>query len=133
MPNETTIEKRQTQQSQPERLRGGLAFVPSVDIVEERDKLLLLADMPGVRPGDLDITYERGTLTVHGRVAPRQDLEQTNYLLREYGVGDFCRSFHIGEGIDASKIEAELHDGVLTLHLPKSQELLPRKIALKLS
>lgn len=134
MANETSIEKRETQevqQVQPERMRAGRTYIPNVDIIEQDDKLLLLADMPGVKPDGVDIQYERGELTIHGKVAPRQDPENTNYLLREYGVGDFYRVFQIGEGIDADKIEAELRDGVLTLHLPKAQELMPRKIALK--
>jgi HSP20 family protein len=58
-------------------------------------------------------------------------VEHTNYLLREYGVGDFRRTFQIGEGIDAAKIAAELREGVLTVHLPKAPELMPRKIAVK--
>ncbi len=131
MADETTIQKRETQDVQTERIRSGRTYIPNVDIVEHNDKFLLLADMPGVRSDDLDINYERGQLTIHGKVATRQDPEKTEYLLREYGVGDFYRSFQIGEGIDANKIEAELHDGVLTLHLPKSQELVPRKITLK--
>jgi len=131
MADEATIQKRETQDVQTERIRSGRTYIPNVDIVEHNDKFLLLADMPGVRSDDLDINYERGQLTIHGKVTPRQDPEKTEYLLREYGVGDFYRSFQIGEGIDANKIEAELHDGVLTLHLPKSQELMPRKITLK--
>lgn len=131
MAEQTTIEKRQTQEVQTERIRGGRTYLPNVDIIEHDDKFLLLADLPGVKPEDLDIQYERGQLTIHGKVAQRQDPERTEYLLREYGVGDFYRSFEIGEGIDSNKIEAELRDGVLTLHLPKSQELRPRRIALK--
>lgn len=128
--NPNTMEKRETQQVQAERMRAGRTYIPAVDIVEQRDKLLLVADMPGVKPDGLDINYERGQLTIHGRVTPRHE-ENTNYLLREYGVGDFFRVFQIGEGIDAQKIEAELRDGMLILHLPKAQELMPRKIAVK--
>jgi HSP20 family protein len=128
---QTAIEKRESQLPQAERIRAGRTYVPSVDIVEEQDRMLLIADVPGATPENVDISYERGLLTIHARVKPRQDPKKTNYLLREYGVGDFHRSFEIGEGIDASKIEAEMHDGVLTVHLPKAAELLPRKITVK--
>jgi HSP20 family protein len=125
-----SIQKSETQVVKPERVRGGPSYVPAVDIVEVEDRLLMMADMPGVTSDDLDIRYERGQLTIHGRVIPRQDPD-TSYLLREYGVGDFYRVFEVGEGIDPSKIEAELRNGVLTLHLPKVQELMPRTIKVK--
>jgi len=130
MASETALQKRESQTVQPERIRGGRTYLPPVDILEQDDKLLLLADMPGVKPDDLEVTYERGQLTIHGRVQPRQD-DNTDFILREYGVGDFYRVFQIGEGIDAERIEAELKNGVLTLHLPKVQEVVPRKIAVK--
>ncbi len=124
------IEKRETQVTQPEPIRGGQTFVPAVDIIERPAELLLLADMPGVGSGSVNVSYERGLLTVHGQVTPRQD-PNSNYLLHEYGVGDFYRRFEIGEGVDASRIEAELRDGVLTVHLPKSAKILPRRISVK--
>lgn len=127
----TTIQKREAQEVQTERMRAGRTYIPNVDIVEQDDKLLLLADMPGVTPDGVEITYERGELTIHGKVTPRELAEGEEYYLREYGVGDFFRAFQIGEGVDNAKIEAELRDGVLTLHLPKTQEVLPRKIELK--
>jgi len=132
MADETAMEKRQTQDiQQAERMRSGRTYVPNVDILENDEKLLLLADMPGVKSDDLDIRYEHGELAVHGRVQPRQGTEQGSYMLREYGVGDYYRAFQVGEGIDSSKIEAELQDGVLKLHLPKSEQAMPRKISVK--
>jgi HSP20 family protein len=133
MANDTAIEKRETQTMQPEPIHGGQAYIPAVDIVERPKELLLLADVPGVKPDGVNINYERGLLTVHGKVAPRQDPAATNFILQEYGVGDFYRRFEVGEGVDASRIEAELHDGVLTVHLPKAEDILPRKIAVKAS
>jgi len=133
MATDTTMDKRSATAAGPERVRGGRTYVPNVDILEQADRLLLMADMPGVRREDLDITYERGLLAVHGKVAPRPGPENATRLTSEYGVGDWYRSFEIGEGIDASKIEAELTNGVLTLHLPKAPQLMPRKIAVKAS
>ncbi|MCG3128477.1 MAG: Spore protein SP21 [Phycisphaerae bacterium] len=118
------------QDVKPERVQAGRTYVPFVDIVETPEELLLLADMPGVSSEGVDVRYERGELTIRGTVKPRQEAG-TRYLRREYGVGDFHRAFTIGEGIDAEKIEAELKDGVLTLHLPKVRALRPRKIAVK--
>ena len=132
MADETAIEKRETQDIQPtERIRAGRTYIPNVDILENDQKLLLLADMPGVKADDLDIRYEHGELAVHGRLQPRPGVEQGNYLLREYGVGDYYRAFQVGEGIDSTKIAAELQDGVLLLHLPKTEQAVPRKISVK--
>jgi HSP20 family protein len=131
MDTNAPIEKRETATAEVERTHGGRTYIPNVDIIETDAELLLLADVPGASADAIDINYERGRLTIEARIQPRQSEERTQYLLREYGMGDFCRSFDVGEGIDAQKIHAEIADGVLTLHLPKAAELQPRKIAVK--
>ena len=134
MNNETTMEqccKREGSVAQPERIRSGRAYSPSVDIVEAENELLLFADVPGVRAEDVEISYEQGLLSLHARVQPRHAHDEHPYMLREYGIGDYYRSFQIGDGIDAQKIEAELKDGVLTLHLPKAEAVKPRRILVK--
>lgn len=129
--NDTTkLGKRMTATEQPEQTRSGRTYLPAVDIVENDDELLLLADVPGVRAEGIDIDYERGQLTIRARVEPRQSA-QTDYVLREYSVGDFVRTFQVGEGIDESKIQAEVSAGVLTLHLPKAEAAKTRKIAVR--
>ncbi len=131
MDNDTTIEKRESEVVQAERTRSGRVYRPNVDIVEQNDELLLQADLPGAKAENIDINLENGVLSIHARVRPRRDEDATPYLTHEYGVGDFSRSFQVGEGIDADRIEAEFTDGVLTLHLPKSEALVPRKISVK--
>lgn len=130
MENTQNIEKRATSVDQPERTRSGRTYVPAVDIVEKPDELLLMADVPGARADGIEIDYERGQLTISAKVDERQGHE-TSYVMREYGIGDFTRTFQVGEGIDAEKIEAEVCDGVLMLHLPKAAEARTRKIAVK--
>ena len=68
-----------------------------------------------------------GEGTIHGKVTPRQP-EDTAYLLRGYGIGDFHREFQVSESVDVAKIRAEHKNGVLTLHLPKVDAVKPRKI-----
>lgn len=127
-----TVKKNESEEMvRAERMRDRLTFVPNVDIVETDEELLLLADMPGVSPESLDIQYEQGAVTIHGMVNPRQNPENTRYVLQEYGVGDYYRTFRVGEGIDADKIAAAVKDGVLELHLPKAQAIRPRKIAVQ--
>ena len=109
-----------------ERTREGVVFRPQFDIVETEDELLLFGDLAGVRADSLDIRFENHELAVIGRVEPRY--QDTQQLLREYEIGDFHRSFRIGEEIDAEQISAELKQGVLTIHLPKSEAVKPRRI-----
>jgi HSP20 family protein len=114
-----------------ERTRGGISFTPRVDIVETSDELLLLADIPGVLADDLDIRYEKGELVLHAKCSPR--VSAGNMLLNEYAVGDFHRAFSISESIDASRIAAEVKNGVLTVHLPKTEKAKPKRISVKAS
>jgi HSP20 family protein len=111
-----------------ELTRGGRYYLPNCDILEQNDELLVVADVPGAKSDQISVAFEDGNLTIHARVEPRQPDDQ-EYLLREYGFGDYYRTFSVSETIDASKITAECADGVLTLHLPKAEALKPRKIA----
>jgi HSP20 family protein len=86
--------------------------------------------MPGVKSEHLDINFEDGVLTLQGKAEPRYS-EQANFLLCEYGIGDFYRTFRVSEQIDSGKIHAEFTNGVLTIHLPKAQQAKPRKIAVR--
>jgi len=113
-----------------EPTRTGRTFRPNVDILELEHELLLLVDLPGARQDGIDIRFENGTLSLHARVEPRQP-ENRSWLLREYGVGDFHRSFEVNEDVDASAIQAEFADGVLSLHLPKTPASQPRRIEVK--
>lgn len=125
----TNKEQQPAEVATVERTRGGVTYSPRFDIWETDDELVLCGDLPGVAPEDLDIRFENRELTIHGRVAPRH--ENVEFVYGEYGIGDFYRSFTIGETIDAEKITAELNNGVLTLHLPKTEEVKPRRIEVK--
>jgi HSP20 family protein len=129
MDHESTNTKNAAEQTVTvERTRCGCCYRPNVDILEQADELVVLADMPGAKGDAIDLNFEEGTLEIRAAVAPRRGDGET-CLLREYGVGDYYRSFQISESIDAGKITAEYADGVLKLHLPKAESLKPRKIA----
>jgi HSP20 family protein len=113
-----------------ERTRGGPVYRPNVDILEAPNELTLVADMPGVNNESIDIDFEDGLLTVQGKVGQRHENEG-HLLLREYGLGDFFRTFRVSERIDVAGIHAECKDGVLTVHLPKVEAAKPRKIAVQ--
>ncbi len=127
----TTLEKpTQAEITRTERTRSTQTFRPNVDIVELEDKLMVRADMPGSSAENVDIEFENGTLTIYGKVNEREAQSQQS-IAREYGIGDFLRTFKVGEAIDSERISAEFNDGVLTLHLPKTERVKPRKISVK--
>jgi HSP20 family protein len=129
MDNEHTVTKPAAEQpAAVERTRSACCYRPNVDILEQNDELLVLADVPGAKSDSIDIKFEDGMLEIQAAVAPRHCGEHS-CLLREYDVGDYYRSFQVSEAIDAGKISAQYADGVLTLHLPKAEAVKPRKIA----
>jgi HSP20 family molecular chaperone IbpA len=131
MESGTAVEKRtEGDVTQREPTRGGVRYRPAVDIVEFPGELRVMADVPGASKDGIDINFEKGVLTIHAKVEARHR-EETEYLLREYGVGDYYRVFTVSENIDASKISADYADGILTLHLPKSEAAQPRRIEVR--
>jgi HSP20 family protein len=109
--------------------RSSLYFTPRFDIWENDNEYVLAGDLPGVQPQDLDLKFENQELTIHGKVGART--ADARYFAEEYGVGDFHRTFTVGELINGESISAELKDGVLVVHLPKRPEVRPRKIEVK--
>jgi len=102
-------------------------FVPATDIYETAEELVLVADMPGVSTSGLDVTAEDNVLTLRGRPA-EESKPQGEVLLEEFQAGEFYRSFQLPADYDTQKIHATLKQGVLTLRLPKSERVKPRRI-----
>jgi HSP20 family protein len=121
-----TTKQDGNQLAQAELTRDRPLYAPRFDIWETDDELTLCGDMPGVKPEDVDIRFENRELVIHGRVEPRN--EQAGFIYQEYGIGDYHRSFTIGEIVDSTKIAANMRDGVLTIHLPKTDQMKPRRI-----
>lgn len=105
--------------------------LPHVDIYEKENALVVVADMPGVDEKTLDVHFEKGVLTLTGRVETQV---QKGYrsVYREYEVGVYERSFSVPENIAIEKIEAGVKDGVLTIVLPITPEPEPKKITVKI-
>lgn len=104
----------------PSSQREGLVVPPPVDIYETADRVILLADMPGVPPGNLEITIHRGILVIRGRVEEQLHLSE---LPTRYE-----RSFNLPDAIDQEQLKAEIVDGVLRLEMPKRAQAQPRRI-----
>ena len=129
-----SVETTGKQEVQPsgtvERTRPGRVYTPAVDIYETPDAVVLVADMPGVDQQSVDVTLDKGVLTIYGRVEPWQP-EGHSLRYAEYGIGDYQRSFTISNEIAWDKIEGTVKDGVLRLTLPKAGPAQTKKIPVK--
>ncbi len=110
-----------------EQTRAGRTYVPDVDIAETPEALWLWADMPGVDDRSVEVNLVDGVLSIEGRVALKE-YEKLTPVYTEYNIGNYLRRFTLSEDIDAEKIKARMHDGVLELELPKSARAKPRRI-----
>ena len=99
--------------------------VPTVDITEAKDEFVLEADMPGVTKNSLEVLLEGSELTIVGR---RPSTSAGQYLHRESSAATFRRSFVLDPMIDATRVKAQIDNGVLCVHLPKAEEVKPRKV-----
>ncbi len=110
--------------------RTAMSFTPAVDIFETKGATVIMADMPGVAPEDVDVTLERQVLTLQGKVRPHAP-EGYRRLSTEYRIGDYVRVFNLSDEVDQSKIKADFKHGVLRLELPRAPEAKPRKIKVR--
>lgn len=99
---------------------------PEVNIFETKDGYILEAEMPGVSRAGLDISVEGNTLTIIGRRQPEE--LKAEIVHRESTKADYRREFELDPAIDTAKIDAKVEQGVLTIHLPKSERVKPRKV-----
>jgi len=120
MNTDTKMTKRP--ETAPEKLAQRATVAPTVDVFENKDELLILADLPGLSKEDLSIHFDKGHLTLEGR-------------LKDFGPDeesfDYRRTFVVPQGIDAERIAASLQNGVLRVTLPKPPALKPRTIEVK--
>lgn len=105
----------------------------ALDVVESEDEYLVKASLPGIDPDDLEITFDDNLLTLKGEVKEEQEIEEARYHLRERRYGSFTRSIRMPAGIESDKIVANYDKGVLELHLPKAEEIKPKKIMITTS
>ena len=103
---------------------------PPVDIYETDEGLAVVADLPGVEKGDIDVHVENGILTIAGKV---QGGTRGNILSREYQLLNYFRQFQLGEQLDQDKIKADYKSGVLSIQLPKAEKATPKKITVNVA
>lgn len=123
----TVKEKKALEEGAKESTRPGRVFVPAVDILENEEEIIILADMPGVTSKSVDIDLRESVLTIEGRISPVEGEKEVT-VYREFDWGDYLRQFTLSDAIDQEKITAKMDQGVLRLTLPKAEKRKPQKI-----
>jgi HSP20 family protein len=108
-------------------------FSPSIDIVVEKDNVIVKADLPGLAKDDVTVTLQDNYLTIKGEKKHEVQQKETNYFLSERVHGSFTRTIELPMAVDAKKIEARFKDGVLHVTLPKTEDAKPKQIEVKIS
>ena len=104
------------------------SWAPAVDIFENEHELVVKADLPDVKPEELDIRVENNILTIRGERKFEKKVDEKNYLRVERSYGSFARSFALANTVNSEAIKADYKDGVLTLTIPKREEAKPKQI-----
>ena len=103
----------------------------AVDVAENEDGYIVVANVPGINPDELDITMEEDVLTIKGEVKATEEIESDQYHVRERRLGNFSRNIRFPAEVDVDGIAAAYENGVLTLNVPKAEEVKPKRITVK--
>lgn len=118
----------------PDESRASISdWVPAVDIKEEQDRFVLRAEVPGVEPKDIEVTMEKGVLTVRGERQIENREQKDGYRRVERVSGRFYRRFTLPDTADSDAITARSQNGVLEVAIPKQPQLQPRRISVELA
>lgn len=116
----------------PTRARWGVApSYPAINVWTDEDSAVVTAELPGMNPGDIDISVEDDTLTLRGSRQPEEVGEGVTFHRRERRFGGFLRTFRLPFRVDAGSVEAIFKNGVLNIVLPRAEADKPKKIAIK--
>jgi len=110
---------------------ASVSWIPHVDIHEEAERFVVVADLPGVEGKDIEITADQGVLTIKGERRTEKKSSKDGYERVERAAGTFLRRFTLPESVDAEAIKASHTNGVLEVTLPKRPEVQPRRIEIK--
>jgi HSP20 family protein len=106
---------------------------PAVDVYEDQNQIVLEADLPGLKPGEFELSIENNMLTLKGERRFEKKGEEGNYHRVERSYGSFTRSFTLPSTVDVNHVGADFKDGVLRVTLPRREETKPRQIQVKIN
>jgi HSP20 family protein len=109
---------------------SGSAWTPAVDIFDTEEAIVLKAELPGLAAGDIDIEIDDNVLTLKGERRFQETVDEGRFYRLERAYGHFQRSVTLPQGVKADEISADFENGVLSVRVPKADEVKPRKIAI---
>ena len=109
------------------------SWIPAVDVNETKTEFLLSADMPGLNKKDVSIDIHDGVITIKGERTIDNEKSTDDYRIRERQLGSFNRSFRLPDNVHEDKVAAKFKNGVLTVTLPKTKEVIPEGRQIKIS
>lgn len=124
----TPLFDRLAQEMLMPQMRNGGTFRPAFNVIEDAEGYSIEAALPGLKPEDLQVSFENHVLTVHGEITSEPLKAGASYHLREHSSGSFERSFTFPVSIDAEHTTANYENGILKLRLPRAEETKPRRI-----
>ena len=110
---------------------GGREWVPAIDMIRENGHLVVRADVPGIKPEEIEIKAEEGMLTISGKHEEATETEDERFVRRERRYGAFSRTMPLPEGVDPKKIKATTHDGLLEVTIPLPKEAARESVTIK--
>jgi len=108
-----------------------ISWAPNIDVFEKGDKLVVKAEIPGMKEDDINVSVEGNMLIIRGEKKTESEVKEEEYYRCERSYGSFFRSVALPSTVDASKVEADYEDGVLEVTLPKKPEVKPKKVTVK--
>ena len=103
----------------------------ALDVYETKEQVVVKAALPGIKPEETEVTITGDTLTIRGESKKENEIKEENYIRKERHFGSFARSVTLPAGLEADKAEATFENGVLTLKIPKSEQVKPKSIKVK--
>lgn len=110
---------------------GGADFVPSIDVYQDKDNVVVETSVPGIDPDRIEISVENDVLTISGRREERSEVKREDYYRKEIREGSFSRSVILPMAVKSGEAKAHAEKGILKVVLPKAEEVKPKKIAVE--
>ena len=124
---------RMYEDSYPLHTQHARSWGLALDVIENEDAYIVQASVPGVNPDDIEITMEKNVLTISGESRADENIHGEEYRLRERRFGSFSRSIHFPVEVNSDSIKADYEHGVLSLTVPKAEEVKPKRIAVTIN
>jgi HSP20 family protein len=124
------MNRRLSEMLSPRLTAEPLGWIPTVDLIDQNGEYLLTAELPGMTQDDIEVDVQDDVLTLRGEKSESAEHEDKDHRLYERSYGSFERSFTLPRAVDSEGVTADYENGVLTVHIPKTEVAKGRKIAI---